>query len=89
MGELTIEQLVNCFNAAKSGYWNYVGIKIHMDGFPKDEIIINQMENFDSKLDYYKKTYDENLNHKFAQGIKIVGFTYGDFFSELEDDLKN
>ena len=58
-----------------------------MDGFTKPEIIINESENFDSKLAYYKKAYNEDLTLKAFNGIKIIGFTFGDNFSEIEDDL--
>lgn len=85
--QLTIENLEKCFYEASQQDKKYVGVLIHMEGFPKDEIIINENANFDSKFDYYKKTYDEFLNHKHAKGIRISGFTYGDTFSEIESDL--
>lgn len=84
---LTTENLEICFVEAKAREVKFVGVVIEMGGFPQAEIIINPAANIDSKLDYYKKTYDENLNHKFAQGIKIIGFSYGNNFSELQEDL--
>lgn len=53
-----------------------VGIFIEIPGFVSPEIIINPPENLEKKLDYYKNTYDENLNHKHAEGIKITGYTF-------------
>ena len=58
-----------------------------MQGFLKPEIIINENENFDSKFAYYKKAYNEGLTLKTFNGIKIVGFTYGNSFEEIEKDL--
>ena len=58
-----------------------------MKGFPKPEIIINENANFDSKFDYYRKAYNEDLTLKTFSGVKIVGFTYGDTFKEIEKDL--
>lgn len=84
---LTVNNLENCFEEAKLLGVPYVAVKIEMAGFPQPEIIINRRENIESKLEYYKKTYDENLNHKFEQGIKIVGFTYGDDFGDIQEDL--
>lgn len=85
--ELKMENLEVCFMGAKFNKMDYVGVLIEMDGFPQPEVIINKAENIDSKLAYYKKTYDENLNHKFAPGIRIVGFSYGQNFADIEHDL--
>jgi hypothetical protein len=60
-----------------------VAIQVRMDGFPEDEIIVNKYENIDTKLDYYNKTYDENCNHKFAKGIRIVNATWTYYFDEI------
>ena len=46
---------------------------VDMPGFPAPEMITNPPENIDGKLEYYKKTYDENCEHKHAPGIRIVG----------------
>jgi hypothetical protein len=85
--ELKMENLEVCFTGAKFNKVNYVGVLIEMEGFPQPEVIINKAENIDSKLAYYKKTYDENLNHRFAPSIRIVGCSYGNSFAELESDL--
>lgn len=52
-----------------------VGIFIEMSGFESPEIIVNPVENL-KKLEYYRDIYDENLNHKHAEGIKIIGYTF-------------
>lgn len=49
---------------------------IEMPGFPMPELITNPVPNLQKKLEYYKNTYDENLEHKHAKGIKIVGYTF-------------
>lgn len=53
-----------------------LSLLIEMPGFQKPEMITNPVENLEKKLEYYKKTYDENLEHKHAKGIKIVGYTF-------------
>ncbi|MCD3217478.1 hypothetical protein FDJ70_07625 [Clostridium botulinum] len=85
--KLTINNLEKCFYEASQKNKKYVGIKIQMKGFLKAEIIINENANFDSKFDYYKKAYNEDLILKTFNGIKIVGFTFGDTFEEIEKDL--
>lgn len=87
MQPLTMQYLINCFNRAKELGEKYVAVLISMEGFPSNEVIINDNENIDTKLAYYQKTYDEDLNHKFAKGIKIVGFTFGNSFDDIEMDL--
>ena len=51
------------------------------------ESIINPSENFGTKLDYYKKAYDDNLNLKATKGIKITGAINGNDFAWLESSL--
>lgn len=53
-----------------------VGLLIEMPGFNKPELITNPYGNLEKKLEYYKQTYDKNLEHKHAKGIKIVGYTF-------------
>lgn len=84
---LTMQFLENCFNSAKKNNMKYVAVKIRIKGYKKDEIIINQVENFDEKLAYYKISYDNELNHRYSTGVSIVGFTYGDTFGSIEKDL--
>ena len=84
---MTMDNLEKCFNTAKVLNQKYVGVEIEMQGLTKPEIIINESENFDSKLAYYKKAYNEDLTFKAFNGVKIAGFTFGDNFKEIEEDL--
>ena len=85
--KLRIQNLEDCFNSAKRLGYNYVAVKVDMQGFEKPEIIINSKENFDEKLDYYKKAYDNDLILRSYGGIRIIGFTYGNTFESIEEDL--
>ena len=49
-----------------------VGIKLQMPGQKDHEIIMNYNSSIDTKLEYYKKTYDNNLVHKNCKEIKII-----------------
>ena len=81
---LNKNNLINCFKAAKEENANFVGVLVQVEGNPLPELIINPSENFDSKLDYYKEVYNDNLEHKFAdKNIKITGFTQADIFEEI------
>ncbi|EJQ31581.1 hypothetical protein IEC_05523 [Bacillus toyonensis] len=80
---ITLEELEKCFNEALNEEAEYVAVLIEMDGIPRDEVIINDKHNIDSKLAYYMKTYNEDLEHRYTPGIRIVGFAYGYSFSEI------
>jgi len=87
MFEIKMENLERSFQLAKKYNTKFVAVRIEMEGFPEAEIIVNPIVNADSKLEYYKKTYDENLNHKQAKGIRIIGCTFGNDMGEIEEDL--
>ncbi|EGW39171.1 hypothetical protein [Desulfosporosinus sp. OT] len=53
-----------------------LGLIIEMPGFESPELIINPVENLEKKLEYYKNTYSEDLEHKHAKGIKIIAYTF-------------
>ncbi|PEP87639.1 hypothetical protein COE95_15585 [Bacillus toyonensis] len=80
---ITLEELEKCFNEALIEEAEYVAVLIEMDGIPSDEVIINDKHNIDSKLAYYMKMYNEDLEHRYTPGIRIVGFAYGYSFSEI------
>lgn len=84
---LTMNHLENNFEMAIQTGAKYVAVLVEMEGFPESEVIINERANFETKLAYYQKTYDGNLQHKYAKGIAIVGFTYGDSFQDISDDF--
>jgi len=84
MGSLTIEYFNTTLERAKELDYRFIGVLIERDDFLKPEIRINQVDNFDSILAYYKETFNENLNHKFIKGQKISAFTFGNTFSEIE-----
>lgn len=86
MMPLNMEMLETCFKNATDNGFVYVAVRVIMEGIPGAEIIINPRENFDAKLAYYKKTYNDDLTHKYAPG-KIVGFTFSDSYEEIEDEL--
>lgn len=82
MKDLT--SLEKCFEDAKNSDSQFVAVEIQIHNCLGTEIIINPRENFDSKLEYYKNAYNENLTLKACPTIKIIDFAYGDSFSELE-----
>lgn len=71
----TMEELEKVFKVAiEKGF--ITSIFVEMPGFKEPEMITNPIENLEKKLEYYKNTYDENLEHKHAKGIKIIGYSF-------------
>jgi len=86
MNDLTLEGLQNSFKSEWACISNLVGVLIELPN-GSVETIINHCENFSEKIRYYSLVYDENLNHKFSDGIKIVGWAFGDTFDDIEKEL--
>ena len=83
-----LSKLENCFNVAKETNQKFVGVLVQMSGFEKPELIINETENFETKLAYYKKAYDENLVLKTFSGIRIIGYAFGSNLDDVYSYLK-
>ena len=79
----TLEELERCYNEALNEGAEYVAVQIKIDGISSDEVIVNDKYNIDSKLAYYKKTYNEDLEDKWNPRIRIVGFAYSYSFSGI------
>jgi hypothetical protein len=82
---LKLENLEKCFYEASVKGAKYVGVKIQMQKFEEPQIIIDPNINFDKRFSYYEEVFGENLES--GQGNKIIGFTHGDSFEEIEKDL--
>lgn len=82
------KELEERFAFAKKEDYEFIGVKIEMQGFEEPEIIINPKQNFDTKKDYYVKAYDEDLRLKTFSGICIVDCVYGDSFAEIQNKLQ-
>ena len=85
---VNLNKLEQCFNVAKETNQNIIGVLIEMQGFEKPELILNQKENFEAKLNYYKKAYNEDLTLKAFNGIKIIGYAFGSNANDIMDYLE-
>lgn len=84
----TLSTLERCFEVAKETNQKFIGVLIKMPGCEKPELIVNENENFESKLTYYKKAYNEDLTLKTVSGIKIIGYAFGSSLDDLYGYLK-
>lgn len=88
MQKLTMEILKECFESAKKMNNGIVVIYIEMEGYDDIETIINTRKNFDKKLAYYKKAYNDDLTLKANKGIRIVGFDICDRYEIKTEDYE-
>lgn len=82
---MNIKNLEKCFYEASQKGAKYIGVKIKMPQFEEPQVIIDSNENFDKRFSYYKEVFGENLESDKKN--KIIGFTYGDSFGDIEQDL--
>jgi hypothetical protein len=85
--ELKMKNLINCFNTTNEQQFNWVAVLVKNINSEGEELIINPYVNFDDKLEYYQKAYTDDLVLKTYNGIKIVGFTFGNTLEDIENQL--
>jgi len=78
-------KVMQCIENFFNGANEFVGVLLTIPNAPGYEVIINPKENFKEKLAYYKKTYDENGVHKHVSEIRIVDWSCGDTFQEVQE----
>lgn len=80
-----LKEMLDCFQSGKAEDCKYIAVKVKMNNFADDEIIINPMSNVDSKSKHYENAYNDDLTLKNApQAVRIVDYTYGNSFEEIE-----
>lgn len=85
---MRIDLLERCFKQAIETNARYIAVQIETRGSEGIETIINPRENFEAKLAYYKNAYTDDLVLKTYDGIRIVGYGYGDSLDEIEKDFE-
>ena len=85
--KLSKNDLRKCFETAEKIGYEFVAVKIDMQGFDHPEIVINRKGNYEDKMNYYENAYDDNLILKAYNGIRIIDYTYADTFEQIEEDL--
>ena len=84
----TIFDLMECFAEAIENDANFFAVVIEIEGCDGKELIINPAENFEYKLDYYNRNYNEDLTLQFSKSVRIVDFTWGDTIEDIADSLE-
>ena len=81
---LKFTELEKAFNEAKDLGFKYIGLKVKIEAFPDEEVVVIPRANFDSRLDYYKACFDENCFNYPDGDVQIVGVDYEDCKDALE-----
>ena len=87
--KLSKNDLRECFETAQRLGYEFVAVKIDMQGFEHPEIVINRKGNFEDKMNYYDNAYDDNLILKTCKDIEIRQITatnelsYGNEFTSV------
>ena len=73
-----MSELENIFEEARKNHAQTIAVEITIPGQRDTEFIINQNRSFRNKLNYYKRTYNDDLIHNKVPSIKIVSAGFGD-----------
>ena len=65
-------ELEDIFNEALKEHAQTVAVELTIPGQRDTEFIINQNRSFRNKLNYYKRTYNDDIVHNKVPSIKIV-----------------
>lgn len=74
----TMSELEDIFNEALKVHAQTVAVELTIPGQKDTEFIINRYRSIKNKLNYYKRTYNEDLVHNKVPSIKILSAGYGD-----------
>jgi hypothetical protein len=83
---ITKEQLHSTLNFGHEMGDSYFAVEVEMEGFTRTEIIVNEMENIEDKLEYYGRVYDDDMKHKHGK-VRIIGASTGRTVQETVDYL--
>lgn len=83
---MTKQKFNQIVNEGISRRRNFMVVKIETEGNPGPEIIINPAENFDQKIRYYDKAYNDNMELiKAKEAGKLIKITDVLMTSNLND----
>lgn len=87
MNELTLSELLRVGESEHTKeYADFLILKIE-GATPEPEVIINHRRNFEAKLEYISKAYNEDLTLKNAPHIRIVNYDFVTAKQLVEDNI--
>lgn len=71
-------ELEDIFNEALKEHAQTVAVELTIPGQRDTEFIVNRYRSIRNKLNYYRRTYSEDLVHNKVPSIKIISAGWGD-----------
>lgn len=71
-------ELEDIFNEALKEHAQTVAVELTIPGQRDTEFVVNRYRSIRNKLNYYRRTYNEDLIHNKVPSIKIVSAGWGD-----------
>lgn len=84
--KLSMEALVDAIKAHTIANTKYMAIKVTIPGADKCEVLINPLDNFETKKAFFEGAYTEDLKHKHAP-LKMVDYYFGNSYNDIEYHL--
>jgi hypothetical protein len=84
------EKITDIFNTAIINKNEYIAVAVETRGSNDIEIIINPNSNFEKKLSYYTRSYNDDMVLNTYDGIKVVAaitFDYDMYVESVQDYL--
>lgn len=81
--ELMEEQIKRAYDEGL----NYFGVAVKIPGNMNNELIINHIGQYPTKLQYYKETYNEDLHHRSVEGLRITHTAVGKTVDSVANKL--
>lgn len=78
---MTKKEFVKQYEDAMRQGYRYIGVEVMVEGNTEPEYIINKASNFNNKLEYYKKAYNDDMQLIANNSIAIVDIIVGNRLS--------
>lgn len=78
---MTKKEFVKQYKSVMKQGYKYIGVEVIVEGNIDPEYIINKASNFNSKLEYYKKAYNDDMQLIANNSISIVNIIAGNRLS--------
>lgn len=80
------EKLLNKMEYLKENEKQGITLVVEIKDYPVPELIIVNHGNLDKKKEYIDEVYDDQLNHKLSDGVKIIDYYFADNWLKMMEE---